>query len=245
MRIWPAIDIRGGKCVRLAQGDYQQETIYGDNPADMAHRWIAEGATGLHIVDLDGARDGLNPDGSSPNREALARITREVSVDLQIGGGIREESTIEDYLEMGINRLVIGTRALTDPEWSTRMIEKFPGHLIIGIDARQGRVATNGWLKTSETTAIQHAKHFSEQAIAGIIYTDISKDGMLKGPNLVGMKEMAEAVSSPIIASGGVTTASDIVELAQMNLSGAIIGRTLYEGFLTLTDALEAAQAPV
>ena len=245
MRIWPAIDIRGGKCVRLAQGDYQQETIYGDNPADMAHRWTAEGATGLHIVDLDGARDGLNPDGSSPNRDAIARITREVSVDIQIGGGIRDESTIEDYLQMGIKRLVIGTRALTDPDWSSRMIERFPGHLIIGIDARRGRVATDGWLKTSKTTAIQHAQHFAQQPIAGIIYTDIAKDGMLNGPNLAEMQEMAGAVDTSIIASGGITTTKDITQLAQLNLAGAILGRTLYEGFLTLTQALEAAQAPV
>ena len=245
MRIWPAIDIRGGKCVRLAQGDYQQETIYGDDPADMAHRWIAEGASGLHVVDLDGARDGLTPGGGSPNRDAIARIAKEVPVDIQLGGGIRDESTIEDYLEMGIKRLVIGTRALTDPDWSRRMIDLFPGHLIIGIDARNGRVATDGWLKTSETTAIQHAQHFAELAIAGIIYTDIAKDGMLSGPNLDAMQEMANAVDIPVIASGGITRTGDVTQLAQLDLAGAILGRSLYEGYLTLAQALEAAQACV
>ena len=245
MRIWPAIDIRGGKCVRLTQGDYQKETIYGDNPADMAHRWIAEGATGLHIVDLDGARDGLNPGGRSPNRDAIARITKEVSVDIQLGGGIRDEATIEEYLELGIKRLVIGTSALMDPEWSARMIAQFPGNLIIGIDARQGRVATDGWLKTSKTTAIEHAQHFAEQEIAGIVYTDISKDGMLAGPNFSEMKSMTQAVDTPIIASGGITTPEDIVQLAQLNLDGAIIGRTLYEGCLSLRQAIEAAKTSV
>ena len=162
-----------------------------------------------------------------------------------MGGGIRDESTIEDYLEMRIKRLVIGTRALTDPDWSCRMIDLFPGHLIIGIDARDGRVATDGWLKTSETTAIQHAKHFAELAIAGIIYTDIAKDGMLSGPNLDAMQEMANAVDIPVIASGGITRTADVNQLAQLDLAGAILGRSLYEGYLTLAQALEAAQACV
>lgn len=237
MQIWPAIDIRGGNCVRLIQGDYEQETIYGSSPADMAQRFVSDGATGLHIVDLDGAREGTNP-----NKKSIARIVQEVSIPCQLGGGIRKESTIRDYLDLGISRLVVGTKALTDPEWLAEMCRKYPDQLVVGIDARDGRVSTDGWQKVSDTTAVELAGKISKNAIAGIIYTDIAKDGMLAGPNFDAMKEMADAVDVPVIASGGITSADDIKRLASLGIEGSVIGRALYEGHVTLQEAMTAAK---
>lgn len=240
MKIWPAIDIRGGQCVRLVQGDYAQETVYGSNPADMAIRFVSDGATGLHIVDLDGARDG-----NTPNERQIEGIVREVSVPCQLGGGIRNEDTIRKYLEVGISRLLVGTKALTDTEWLAEMCRKYPGKLLVAIDARDGRVSTEGWKKTSDTIAVDLARQISRNPIAGIVYTDIAKDGMLSGPNFDAMKEMADTVDIPIIASGGVTTVEDISRLATVGVEGCVIGRALYEGHLTLQDALAAARTEV
>jgi phosphoribosylformimino-5-aminoimidazole carboxamide ribotide isomerase len=236
MQIWPAIDIRNGKCVRLRQGDYRQETVYGSSPADMAHRWVADGATGLHIVDLDGARDGV-----SRNHDAIAEIARQINVPIQVGGGIRDVATMDHYHEMGIKRWVIGTRALQDPQWVRTMIDRFPDQILIGIDALDGYAVTDGWLKKTQVSAVEFARQISAQPIAGIIYTDISKDGMLSGPNLEAMRQMQQAVDVPVIASGGVTTADDIVRLAALGLAGCIVGRALYEGRLTLDQAIDAA----
>jgi len=240
MNIWPAIDIRDGKCVRLAQGDYQRQTTYGHNPADMALRWISDGAQALHIVDLDAAKG--ESDGGLPNREAIAQILRQCELSCQVGGGIRDEKAITDYLEMGAERVVIGTRAVTDTDWFLRCADDYPNRLSVAIDARDGRVATDGWLKTSDVSAIEFAKRISGSSIGSIIYTDISKDGMLDGPNFAAMHEMVEATDVPVIASGGVTRVEDIQQLASMGLSGCIIGRALYEGRLTLPDALDASQ---
>jgi len=240
MQIWPAIDIRGGRCVRLVQGDYDKETVYGINPADMAVRFQADGATGLHIVDLDGARDGDNP-----NEKQIAQIVKEVSVPCQLGGGIRSEDAIRNYLEMGIARLMVGTKAITDVDWLVEMCGKYPHKLLVAIDARDGRVSTDGWKKTSDTTAVDLAVRISSNPVAGIVYTDIAKDGMLSGPNIDAMKEMAQAVSVPVIASGGVTTVKDVSRLAGVGVTGCVIGRALYEGHLTLQDALAAAQKEV
>lgn len=240
MLIWPAIDIRGGKCVRLIQGDYDQERIYGEDPADMAARWVSDGAECLHLVDLDGAREG-----TSVNLNAIRQIVQTVGVPCELGGGIRDEATIEQYLEMGLSRLVIGTRALNDPDWFRSMCERFPGQLSVGIDARGGQVATDGWLKTSQTDPIEMAKLFSESPIASIIYTDITKDGMLSGPNFEAMREMNHAVSAPVVASGGVTTVEDVTKLAAIEMAGCIIGRSLYEGRMTLAEALRAAKSSV
>lgn len=240
MQIWPAIDIRGGSCVRLVQGDYQQETVYGSNPADMALRFVADGATGLHIVDLDGARDGNNP-----NQHQIAAICKEVSVPCQLGGGIRNEETIKTYLDLGITRLLVGTKALTDTDWFTGMCRKYPQKLLVAIDARDGRVSTDGWKKTSDTKAVNLARQMSQNPIAGIVYTDIAKDGMLSGPNVDAMEEMVKAVTVPVIASGGVTTVEDISRLAVVGVEGCVIGRALYEGHLTLQDALTAAKTEV
>ena len=236
MQIWPAIDLRGGKCVRLKQGDYQQETIFGDDPAEMAKRFVDGGARLLHLVDLDGARDGL-----SVNRAAVRNIVRAVQVPCELGGGIRDEATIQDLLDLGLHRLVIGTKALKEPEWLQAMVEKFPGRLAVGIDAKDGRVATDGWLEVSSVQATDLVKTLDPLALAAIIYTDIAKDGMMAGPNFNAMAEMKRATTHPVIASGGVTVASDVAKLAELGLDGCIIGRSFYEGTLTINDALLAA----
>ncbi len=236
MQIWPAIDLRGGKCVRLRQGDYDQETVYGEDPAVMARHWVAEGAGQLHLVDLDGARDG-----QLANRSAIESIVASVNVPCELGGGIRDEATIIALLELGLHRLVIGTRALKDPAWFRAMCQKYPQRLVAGIDAREGRVATDGWLETSALEATELAKELSRQPIAAIVYTDIAKDGMMEGPNVSAMAEMASAVSTPVVASGGVTSASDVTQLVATGVAGCIIGRSLYEGGLSLSEALGAA----
>jgi phosphoribosylformimino-5-aminoimidazole carboxamide ribotide isomerase len=240
MQIWPAIDLRGGKCVRLRQGDYEQETVFGENPAEMARHWTRQGATRLHLVDLDGARDG-----KSANRQALQAILAAVDVPCQVGGGIRSEETIDDFFTLGVARLVIGTRALTDPDWFIAMCRRYPRRLVVGIDARNGRVATDGWLETSRTSAVELAARFAGEPLAGIVYTDIAKDGMMAGPNLPAMAEMLAGTDAPLIASGGVTTAEDVAALARLGVEGCIIGRALYEGKLSLADALAAAEAQV
>lgn len=237
MQVWPAIDLRGGKCVRLRQGDYQRETVYGDDPAAMARHWVGQGATCLHLVDLDAARDG-----GPANFEAVRQIVKAAQVPCELGGGIRDESVIDRYLQLGLSRLVVGTRALKEPEWFREMCRRYPQQLALGIDAKGGLVATDGWLSTSTTGAIDLARQFAAEPLAAIIYTDISRDGMLQGPNLTAMAEMNAAVDVPIVASGGVTTAHDVRELAKIGLAGCIIGRALYEGTLTLADALEAAE---
>ena len=236
MQIWPAIDLRGGNCVRLLQGDYRRETVFGTDPAAMARRWVSEGAKCLHLVDLDGARDGR-----SVNRDAVAAIVLAVEVPCELGGGIRDEATIRDMLSLGLSRLVIGTKALKEPQWFRDMCRQFPNRLAVGIDARHGHVATEGWLEVSQVAATELARTLSGEPIAAIIYTDIAKDGMLSGPNLEAMAEMQQAVQVPVIASGGVTTVDDVRQLARLGLAGCIIGRALYEGTLTLADAITAA----
>jgi phosphoribosylformimino-5-aminoimidazole carboxamide ribotide isomerase len=236
MQIWPAIDLRGGKCVRLRQGDYQRETVYGDDPAQMARRFVQEGATCLHLVDLDGAKDG-----TSANLPAVEAILAAVDIPCELGGGIRDEAAIERLLQLGLSRLVIGTRALKEPDWFRAVCRRHPGQMALGIDAKNGLVATDGWLKTSTTSAVELARQFAGEPLAAIIYTDIAKDGMLQGPNLLAMAEMNAAAEIDVIASGGVTTAGDVRKLAEIGLAGCIIGRALYEGTLTLQGALQAA----
>lgn len=237
MQIWPAIDLRGGKCVRLQQGDYQRETIFADDPAAMARHWVEQGAECLHLVDLDGARDGR-----PVNVDAIRAIRREVDVPCELGGGIRDEATIARWLDLGVERLVIGTRALSEPDWFRRMCRQYPQRLVLGLDARGGRVATDGWLATSETSATALAARYADEPIAAVIYTDIATDGMLAGPNLAAMKELRAAIDLPIIASGGVTRTADIAALAGVPVEGCIIGRALYDGVLSLPDALVAAR---
>ena len=236
MKIWPAIDLRGGNCVRLKQGDYNQETVFGDNPGAMASQWCEQGAQCMHLVDLDGARDGL-----WINQEAVRSIVQSIDVPCQLGGGVREESTIELLLGLGVSRLIVGTKALKEPEWFSSMVSKFPNQLALGIDARDGMVATDGWLETSQTTAISLAQQFAGQPVAAIIYTDISRDGMMQGANVAGMAEMKQATEIPVIASGGVTTLEDVRQLRDAGLDGAIIGRSLYDGVIHLPEAIALA----
>jgi phosphoribosylformimino-5-aminoimidazole carboxamide ribotide isomerase len=237
MQIWPAIDLLGGKCVRLQQGDYCRETVFSDDPAGMARQFADEGARHLHLVDLDGARTGR-----PVNLDAVDAILGAVDLECELGGGIRDEAAVEALLDMGLSRLVLGTSALKRPEWFRLMATKFPNRLVLGVDARNGLVATEGWLETSETSAAQLVEQFDDLPLAAIVYTDIAADGMLKGPNVQAMRQMQSATSLPVIASGGVTTADDVAELAAAGLTGAIVGRALYEGTLTVHDALEAAR---
>jgi phosphoribosylformimino-5-aminoimidazole carboxamide ribotide isomerase len=237
MQIWPAIDLRGGKCVRLRQGDYNRETVFGDDPATMARTWIDQGGEFLHLVDLDGAKAG-----SVVNLESIRQILQTVDVPCELGGGIRDEATIAELLDLGLARLVIGTLAIKQPDWFRAMCRRFPDKLVLGIDARDGYVATEGWLETSRVLATDLANSFVEEPLAAIVYTDIATDGMLCGPNIAALREMKNAVNVPVVASGGVSNAKDIAELAAIPMEGCIVGRALYEGTLTLRDALEAAK---
>ncbi|MGD0896265.1 MAG: 1-(5-phosphoribosyl)-5-[(5-phosphoribosylamino)methylideneamino]imidazole-4-carboxamide isomerase [Thermoguttaceae bacterium] len=236
MEVWPAIDLRGGKCVRLRQGDYRQETVFGEDPAAMARHWGDLGARHLHLVDLDGAREG-----EPRNLAAVRAIVEAVDVPCEFGGGIRSEATIRQLLDLGLARLVIGTRALGEPDWFRRMCRQFPDRLVLGIDARDGRVATEGWLSTSDVTVTDLAERFTAEPIAAVIYTDIAADGMMAGPNVPAMARLQQAIARPVIASGGVTTREDVARLAAVPMAGCIIGRALYEGTLTLPEALAAA----
>jgi phosphoribosylformimino-5-aminoimidazole carboxamide ribotide isomerase len=233
MQVIPAIDLRGGRCVRLRQGDFDQETVFGDDPAAMAARWVSEGATRIHLVDLDGAREG-----HPINVEAVRSILGRVGVPCQLGGGIRDEATIAAWLESGIERIVVGTQALRDPEWFAHMSRAYPDRLLLGLDARAGRVAAEGWLETSEVDPLTLARRFDSLPIAGIVYTDIARDGTLEGPNLQAIAAMAEAVRTPVIASGGVGTLEDLRRLAELPIAGCIVGRALYDGRFTLRSAL-------
>jgi phosphoribosylformimino-5-aminoimidazole carboxamide ribotide isomerase len=237
MQVWPAIDLRGGKCVRLRQGDYSRETVYGDDPAAMARQWVEQGARCLHLVDLDGARDGSNA-----NAKAVEAIVSAVHVPCQVGGGIRDEGRIDHYFAIGVSRLVVGTRALKEPDWFREVCRRHPGQLLLGIDAKAGFVATDGWLETSSTSAVALARQFDSEPLAAIVYTDIARDGMLAGPNFAAMAEMNAAVDLPVIASGGVTSAADVRQLASLGLAGCIVGRAIYEGTLSLAAALAAAE---
>jgi phosphoribosylformimino-5-aminoimidazole carboxamide ribotide isomerase len=237
VQIWPAIDLRGGKCVRLKQGDYDRETVFGEDPAAMARHWVEEGAECLHLVDLDGARDGR-----PGNLDSVKAILGAVGVSCELGGGIRTEEAIEELLELGLARLVIGTRALKEPDWFRGMCRRFPGKLVLGIDARDGRVATDGWLEVSDVAAVDLARQFLGESVAAIVYTDIATDGMMVGPNVEAMAEMQAAVEFEVVASGGVTTREDVARLGAVPMAGAIIGRALYEGNLTLPEAIEAGR---
>lgn len=236
MQVWPAIDLRGGRCVRLQQGDYDRETVFGDDPAAVARYWVDQGARRLHLVDLDGAKDGL-----PANLPAVRAIVAATDVPCELGGGIRSEQTIRELLELGLTRLVIGTLAIREPDWFRQMCRAFPGRLVLGIDAREGYVAIQGWTETSPCSAVEAARQFAAEPICAIVYTDIATDGMLAGPNLAAMAQMQAAVGVPVVASGGVTTVDDVARLAAVPMAGCIIGRGLYEKTLTLPEALAAA----
>lgn len=247
MQIIPAIDIRGGLCVRLQQGDYAQETMFGDDPPAMARRWEYEGAERLHLVDLDGAKAGR-----PVNVDAVRSIVKKVRIPCQLGGGIRDEAAIRLALEdLGLSRVIVGTQALKAPGWFRQMAETFPQRLVLGIDARDSMVATEGWLDVSQTPALELARQCADLPLAAIVYTNIANDGMLAGVDPGTIDDLVAFcdLGLPIIASGGVTTAEDVKNLARVardhpNLVGAIVGRALYEGTLSLADAQRAAREP-
>lgn len=236
MLIWPAIDLRHGKPVRLQQGDYGRATIFGDCPATMAKRWVDAGAKRLHLVDLDSAKG----DDPQPNAEAVIAILAAVNVPCQLGGGVRDDASIDRLLELGLSRLVVGSAALKRPDWFASMCDAHPGKLAAGIDARNSMVATEGWLETSETRAMDLAKQLRAltENIAAIIYTDIARDGMMQGPNFDGLAEMAAATDIPLVASGGVTTIDDVRKLVAMQMPACIIGRSLYDCAMQLEEVL-------
>jgi len=236
MELWPAIDLRDGKCVRLVQGDYARETIFGDDPLEMVRQFVGAGAQRLHIVDLDGAKAG------SPLQAALvARMVKVAGVPCQLGGGIRSLQTAKAYRDAGVQRLVVGSVAIEQPELLEQLTEALPDLIVLGLDARDGKVAVRGWLETSELTAIEVARRHEHLPLAAIVYTDISRDGMLSGPNFKALAEMIAAVELPVVASGGVANAADVRQVALSGATGCIVGRALYEGSLTLAEALAAA----
>jgi len=240
MLIIPAVDIKRGRCVRLLQGREDSETIFSDDPSAMAARWEAEGAELLHVVDLDGAFRK-----SPQNVEAIERILDKVHIPLQLGGGIRNTETISMFLDLGVSRVILGTEAIRNPRLVEQACRAFPGKILVGIDARSGMVAIEGWTHTTEQQAIEVAKGFEGHELAGIVFTDIHKDGMQTGPNIKETKRIAESVSTPIIASGGVADINDIralAALAPLGVVGIITGRALYEGTLNLGQALEVVR---
>jgi phosphoribosylformimino-5-aminoimidazole carboxamide ribotide isomerase len=236
MELWPAIDLRGGKCVRLLQGDYAKETVFGADPVAMAERFVAAGAARLHIVDLDGAKDGR------PTQAALVtQMAKAAGVPCQLGGGVRTRETAREYLEAGVARVVVGSVAIEQPDLLVELAETFPGRIVLGLDARDGKVAVRGWLETSTLTAIDVARRHAALPLAAIVYTDIATDGMLSGPNLPALAEMVAAVPLPIVASGGVANAEDIRRVTTTGCAGCIVGRALYEGHVTIPEAVAAA----
>lgn len=235
--IYPAIDMRGGKCVRLLQGDYNQETIYGNSPFEMAKKFVSEGARWIHMVDLDGAKDGKRV-----NDSFVVKAANELKVSIQIGGGIRTEEDIVHYLEKGISRVIIGSIAVSNPEFAIEMIRKYGSNIAVGIDAKNGYVATDGWRTTSQVKAMELGKRFADAGAETFIFTDIATDGMLSGPNAEAVNKLAQVTGKKVIASGGVSKLADLARLKEYcdaGVSGAIVGKAIYEGRFTVSDALE------
>ncbi len=236
MELIPAIDLKEGKCVRLRQGRMEDETVFSDNPLEMAARWVDAGASRLHLIDLDGAFAG-----SPKNHEVIRQIcARFPDLPVEVGGGIRSAETVAAYLDDGVQYAIIGTRAVNEPHFINDLCLQFPGHIIVGLDARDGKVAIDGWSKLSHHDVIDMARHFENDGVAAIIYTDISKDGMMQGVNIESTVALAQSVRIPVIASGGVTDIEDIRRLCEVQeegITGVVIGRALYEGTLDLAEA--------
>ncbi|MBW4665803.1 MAG: 1-(5-phosphoribosyl)-5-[(5-phosphoribosylamino)methylideneamino]imidazole-4-carboxamide isomerase [Chroococcus sp. CMT-3BRIN-NPC107] len=238
MDVIPAIDLLNGACVRLYQGDYAQFEVYGDRPVEVALQWANQGATMLHLVDLDGAKAGR-----VINHQAIAQIVQAVPIKVQVGGGLRDFSSVEQLLNLGVSRVILGTIAVEQPKLVADLCQAFPQQIVVGIDARKGKVATRGWLETSEVLATDLAQQMQELGVATIIYTDIHRDGTLQGPNLDALRELAAALSIPIIASGGVSSITDLLSLLALEsqgVTGAIVGRALYTGDISLKQAIQA-----
>ena len=238
MDVIPAIDLIDGKCVRLIQGEYHRQITYEPDPVKQARQFFAAGATRLHIVDLDGARLGR-----CINHAAIEAIATAVDLKIEVGGGIRDEASIAQLLDIGAGRVIIGTSAVDRFDWFGEMAEAFSGKLVLGLDARGSKVATHGWAQDSHEQLLEFATQAARLPIAAIIYTDITKDGMLSGPNFERTKALVDSVEVPVIAAGGVTTVEDVRKLGQLGAGGVVIGRALYEGGLTLPDALAAGRA--
>jgi len=237
MYIIPAIDLRDGKCVRLIQGQYDRQINYHDDHVEQARQFSADGAQWLHIVDLDGAKLGR-----PVNTRTISAIAALGQLKIEVGGGLRDEASIKQLLDLGVERAIIGTKAVSDFEWFSEMANKFTGKIVLGLDAKGSKVATHGWTQDSSQTVLEFATEAAKLPLAAIIYTDIAKDGMMSGPNFERTKALVEAVDVPVVASGGVNTVEDIKKLAEFKPEAAIIGRSLYEGTLKLVDAIEAAE---
>jgi phosphoribosylformimino-5-aminoimidazole carboxamide ribotide isomerase len=238
MDVIPAIDVLAGRCVRLYQGDYGRSQTFDENPVAVARQWFDRGASRLHVVDLDGAKAG-----HPVNQKTIEAIVEAVPIPVQVGGGLRDRESIADLLSLGVASAIVGTIAVEQPEAIAQWCEAFPGQIIAGIDARNGLVATRGWQETSQVAATDLAARMVEAGVAAIIYTDIHRDGTLSGPNLDALRQLAEAIDLPIIASGGMSSVSDLLQLLALEplgVTGAIVGRALYTGDIALEEALQA-----
>ncbi|KHD84760.1 1-(5-phosphoribosyl)-5-[(5-phosphoribosylamino)methylideneamino]imidazole-4-carboxamide isomerase [Heyndrickxia ginsengihumi] len=234
MIIIPAIDLIDGKCVRLYQGDFEKTTKVANDPVEQLHRFSQDGAKIVHVVDLDGARYG------SPKQfDLIQTLCKQAIVPIEVGGGIRNIESVEKYVEMGVSRIVLGTAAIENPEFLKEAVEKFPDQIVVGIDARNGKVATNGWLSTTEMNDVDFAKEIEQLGVKRIIYTDISRDGTMTGPNIDALQKLMDATSIEIIASGGITSEADIKKLSDINIKEAIVGKAIYEGKISLKGVLQ------
>ena len=238
MIVVPAVDIRDGKAVRLIQGDYDREVVFDADPVASARRWAQAGAELLHVVDLDGAREG-----SPKNLDVVERMRAAVDVPIELGGGIRDEEAVRRVIAAGVERVILGTRALEDPDWVLALARRLPGVIVAGIDARDGKVRTRGWVEASDMDAVELARRLDNEDLAGIIVTDIARDGMLTGPNVGFTAEIARAVRTPVFASGGVASMDHIREIAAAGIPGVIVGKALFDGRIDLGEAIAVAKA--
>ena len=233
MKIFPAIDLRGGKVVRLTEGDYNQMITYGDSPVETAKMFEKMGAKHLHVVDLDAAKDG-----SDANTEVICQIARETNLFVQTGGGIRSEEKIKKYVDAGINRVILGTAAINNFPFLCDMVKKFGSHIAVGVDAKDGFVAVNGWLEVTKVDSFEFCRKLAENGVETVIYTDISKDGKLSGTNIDAYRELKKIENLNVIASGGISSMNDIVALCEFDCYGAIIGKAIYENKIDLNEVL-------
>ncbi len=239
MEIIPSIDIRDGNCVRLYQGDYDEETVFSDDPVQVALRWQALGATRIHIVDLDGA---ASQDGESGNREVINNLATAIWVPLQLGGGIRSLEAVERWLKAGIERVILGTAALENPSLVEEACRRYGEYIIVGIDTREGRIAVRGWKQETEISGLEFARSMARLGVRRFVYTDISRDGTLTEPNFAAFSELAAEIKRPVIAAGGIASLNHLRMLKQLGAEGAIIGKALYTGDIDLKQALKAME---
>ncbi|MFS0783616.1 1-(5-phosphoribosyl)-5-[(5-phosphoribosylamino)methylideneamino]imidazole-4-carboxamide isomerase [Bacillus sp. 1P06AnD] len=238
--VYPAIDLRGGNCVRLYKGDYGQETVYSSSPLDMASSFSEQGAKWIHMVDLDGAKKG-----NAVNHKLVIEVAQKLPLSVQVGGGIRTEADIAFYLENGVSRVILGSVAVSNPSFAKEMLKRYPGRIVIGIDAKDGQAATHGWLKTSSVSAVELGKKLADEGADTFIFTDIATDGTLAGPNIAATKELAEETGASVIASGGISALKDLERLAgltEAGVAGSIVGKAIYSGRFTVKEALDSVR---